>query len=137
MIDETLARIWDQLSSRTSGPLAFRFILQPIVSTALAIRAGVRDAHGHRPAFLWSLFRDPRRRRQQCLDAARDVSVLFGVAMALDIAYQVGVLRLFYPVQALVVAGALALGPYLVFRGLVTRVAVWMQRRTASESQGG
>lgn len=130
MVDETLARVWDQLSGRLSGPLSFRFVIQPIVSTSLAIRAGVRDAHGARAPFLWSLIVNPRGRRGQLLTGWRDVSVLFGVAVAIDVVYQIGVLRFFYPLQALTIAGMLALGPYIVFRGLVTRVVMRVQRGT-------
>ena len=43
---------------RLSGPLAFRFILQPIMSTALAVRDGVHDAHQGSPPYLWSIVFD-------------------------------------------------------------------------------
>jgi hypothetical protein len=36
-IQEILTRFWDQLIAQPSGPLAFRFILQPIMATILAI----------------------------------------------------------------------------------------------------
>jgi len=114
--------IWDEVVGRLSGPMWLRFIIQPIVSTVFAIRAGVRDAHEARPAFLQSLLSDPNLRRQQLLSGWRDVGLLFCVAATLDAVYQVGVLRFLYPVQAIVIAGALALGPYVICRGLVTRV---------------
>ena len=114
--------IWDEVVGRLSGPMWLRFIIQPIVSTAFAIRAGVRDARDDRPAFLQSLWSHPHLRRQQLLSGWRDVGLLFCVAATLDAVYQVGVLRFLYPVQAIVIAGALALGPYVICRGLVTRV---------------
>ena len=104
--------------------MSVRFIIQPMVSTTLAIRAGVRDAHAHRPAFLWSLLSDSRRRKGRLVSAWRDVSVLFSVAVGLDVVYQIGVLRFFYPLQAVAVAAALALGPYVICRGLANRVVI-------------
>jgi hypothetical protein len=31
-MDETASRFWSELVSRPSGPLAFRFILQPVMA---------------------------------------------------------------------------------------------------------
>ena len=45
-IAESLTRGVEQLLGRASGPLHFRLILQPIVATALAIRAGLRCPRG-------------------------------------------------------------------------------------------
>ena len=46
-MEDTLARIWEHLIGRLSGPLAFRLLLQPAMSTLFAVRDGLRDA---RPA---------------------------------------------------------------------------------------
>jgi hypothetical protein len=124
--------IWDELVGRLTGPMWLRFIIQPMVSATLAIRAGVRDARAGRPAFLWSLLSDPHLRRQHLLSGWRDVGVLFCVALTLDVVYQLGVLRFLYPVQALAIAGMLGLGPYLICRGLATRVARWYGGRSGS-----
>src|SRR5689334_23786936 len=96
--------IWDEVVGRLTGPMWLRFIIQPIMSTAFAIRAGVRDARNDRPAFLQSLLFDSHLRRQHLLSGWRDVGVLFCVATALDAVYQVVVLRFLYPVQAIVIA---------------------------------
>jgi hypothetical protein len=52
--------------------------------------------------------------------------ILLGLAM--DVIYQVIVLKTFYPNEALVIALLLAFVPYLIIRGLVVRVA-WSRRR--------
>ena len=49
-MDDLLTRIWEMLIGREHGPLAFRIIIQPLVATFLAVRAGLRDAHAERPA---------------------------------------------------------------------------------------
>ena len=35
---ETLARFWEELLSRPSGPMSFRFVLQPTMAALFAIR---------------------------------------------------------------------------------------------------
>jgi hypothetical protein len=43
-VEEFLVRSVEQLLSWLSGPLWFRFILQPVVAAMLAIHAGLTDA---------------------------------------------------------------------------------------------
>src|SRR4029453_1519524 len=54
-MDEWWNRFWADLIGRTSGPFAFRFVLQPAVAMLYAIRDGVKDARAGRPAYFWSL----------------------------------------------------------------------------------
>jgi hypothetical protein len=130
VIDEIVARLWDQLIGRLSGPLSLRFVIQPSVAVMLAIRAGLRDARTGRPPFLWTAITDARQRRAILLGGWRDVSRLFVVATAIDIFYQVDVLQLFRPLQALAVAGTLAIVPYVASRGLVARLVAARRRRS-------
>ena len=58
-MEEILKRVWENLFSRLSGPLNFRFIVQPVVASFLAIRAGLKDAQQDRPAFLWAAITNP------------------------------------------------------------------------------
>src|SRR4051812_39133884 len=93
MIDDVLARGWDQLVGRLSGPLSLRFLLQPIVATTLAVRAGLRDARDRRPPFLWLVRHDAVGRRALLVAAWRDIAKLFTIAAVLDTLYQVMVLQ--------------------------------------------
>ena len=43
-MEDTLARVWEHLIGRLSGPLTFRLLLQPAMSTLFAVRDGLRDA---------------------------------------------------------------------------------------------
>lgn len=43
-ISEIFSRAIEQLLGRASGPLHLRLVIQPIMATILAIRAGLRDA---------------------------------------------------------------------------------------------
>jgi hypothetical protein len=121
-VDEIFARGWDQLLDRLDGPLSFRFLMQPAVAATLALLAGIRDARTGRPPFLWTMVTEPSERRTLLSSAWHDVQMVFVVAVLLDGVYQLVVIRFFYPVQALIVAGLLAFVPYVVLRGLVTRL---------------
>ena len=56
-------------------------------------------------------------------DGWKSVGKVFILALVLDVAYQILVLRFVYPGEALLVAFMLAIVPYLILRGLVTRLA--------------
>jgi hypothetical protein len=131
-MDEFFSRTIDQLLSRSGGPLNFRFLLQPLVATIIAIRAGLKDTDRGRAAYLWTLASQPTQRASLTREALRDVGKVFVLAFTLDIVYQLIVLRWFYPGQALVVAFALSIVPYILFRGPITRIASHWKTRRAS-----
>ena len=57
-MDDVLARFWENLGGRVGGPLTFRLIIQPLVVSVLAIRAGIQDARAGRPAYGWAVLTD-------------------------------------------------------------------------------
>jgi hypothetical protein len=119
---EELVRAWDQLTGRFDGLFYFRFLLQPTFAAILAVRAGIADAHKQRAPYLWSVLSNPLERPQLIREGFLDVSRVFIVAVLLDVIYQLIVLQWIYPLQALIVAVALALVPYALVRGPVTRI---------------
>ncbi len=128
-MDELWTRIVENLAGRLTGPMKFRFLLQPTVAAILAIRSGLKDAREGNPAYFWGLLRaDPDQRVRMLKDGWKSVGKVFLVALAIDVAYQLLVLRWVYPGELLVIALALAILPYLILRGLTTRIA----RRGAS-----
>jgi hypothetical protein len=117
-LHDFLSRVWVDLSERPSGPLAFRFMLQPAMSTALAIRDGVRDARQGTPPYLWSIVFDSGNRAAHIREGLRATSTIILLAVILDVAYQITVLEEFYPGEALIVGVTLGLVPYVLIRGL-------------------
>lgn len=113
----------DQLLGRASGPLHLRLIFQPVVASVIAIRAGCADARENRPAFLWTLVSQKASRRPLLVSAWKDIGKVFVIALGLDTIYQVVVLHWLYPLQTLMVAFVLAIVPYVVIRGPMSRVA--------------
>jgi hypothetical protein len=122
-MEELLTRVWENLIGRVHGPLTFRLLLQPALAIFFAIRAGLRDAKDDRAPYFWGLIYDPIHRREMLHQGWRDVGKIFVIAVILDFIYQALVVRWIYPGETLVVATILALIPYLLVRGLVTRIA--------------
>lgn len=122
-MDELWTRIIGGVVERTSGPLHLRLIVQPLMAVTLAVIAGLKDAKAGKPPYFWALLIDPVHRRDMLKDGWKSVGKLFVAAWLLDVAYQVIVVRSLYPGGAIIVAIVLAIVPYLVVRGLVTRFA--------------
>lgn len=128
---DLLAPHLEMLIRRVDGPLAFRFMLQPTVAIAFAIRAGLKDVRSRTPPRLfWQalVYRGGRARILFRL-AWDDVNKLFVIACALDIAYTLLVYSRLYPVQSLIVGFVLAIVPYVLLRGRVTWIARKAQGR--------
>ena len=122
-MDDFLMQSWDMLIGRTTGPLTPRLFLQPTMAVIFAIRAGLRDAREERTPYLQSLAAEPERRAVQLRLGWGHVRNVFLFAIGLDVVYQLMVFRWVYPLQALIVAVTLAIVPYLLVRGIVTRIA--------------
>ena len=119
---DAFSRLVTQLADRVDGPLRFRLVVMPTVVTILAILADRRDAREGRPARLGAFFMDRQERRRLFRSGLQDVGRVMIVAVVLDTAYQVLVLRWFYPGQVLIVAVVCAVVPYVLVRGPITRI---------------
>lgn len=122
-MEEAFWRGWENLFGRLDGPMSFRLILQPAVASFFAIRAGLRDARAGRLPFLACFFAKSQHRRELLRQSWKDVGTVFIVALILDSVYQLIVHSGIYTIELLMAATILALVPYVLLRGLVTRVA--------------
>jgi hypothetical protein len=100
----------------------FRLIIQPTVAIVLAIRAGLADARQGRPAFLWTAITNPDYRPELLRQGWKDVGKVFVLAIVLDSIYQLITHRGVYLGELLIVAIVLAIIPYVLIRGPVTRL---------------
>jgi len=130
-----MVHIWDrvgtQLLARVSGPMKFRLVLQPCMAAFFAIRSGLADAKTGRSPYFWTMVSDPKERGELLKEGWKSVSKVFILAIVLDIIYQVIELHFVYVGEAILVAFILAILPYLILRGLVTRIA---RRTRATET---
>jgi hypothetical protein len=128
-MDDLWMRIADGIADRVGGPMKLRVLMQPMMATVLAMRAGLRDAKTGAPPYFWSLLFTPGHRREMLRNGWQSVGKLFCVAFFLDVVYQFieqPVIRLR---AAIFIAVLLAIVPYLLLRGLVTRLATWSKAR--------
>jgi hypothetical protein len=122
-MDDIWMRVMENMGDRVTGPMKFRLLLQPIMASIFAIAAGLKDAKAGNAPYFWTLLTDPAQRAAMVKDGWKSVGKVFLLALGLDIIYQIIVERFVYPGEALVVASVLAIVPYLILRGLVTRLA--------------
>ncbi len=120
---EIWMRIMENMADRVSGPFQFRLLLQPLMAAIFAIRSGLLDARTGKPPYFWGLVSNPERRADMLRDGWKSVGKVFLFALLLDAVYQIIVLHFVYPGEAIIVAFVLAILPYLILRGLVTRIA--------------
>ena len=122
-MDDIWMRFVENMGDRVSGPMKFRLLLQPVMAMVFAVISGLKDARTGKPPYFWALLTDPGHRREMVRDGWKSVGKVFLLALVLDVIYQIIVQRFVYPGETIVVALALAIVPYLIVRGLVTRLA--------------
>jgi len=122
-MDDFWTRYFGDLVDRFSGPMKFRLVLQPLMASFFAIRSGLNDAKIGKPPYFWSLVSDSGHREDMMKDGWKSIGRVFLLALVLDVVYQLIAEHFVYPGEAVTVAIVLALVPYLILRGLVTRLA--------------
>jgi hypothetical protein len=132
---ESLGRLWTDILDRPSGPMMFRFILQPTMAIIAALRDGFRDARLGRRPYVWALIhgvRDSGGRSGRLWEGVVSTARILILGVVMDIIYQWKVLDTFYPGQSAVIAILLAFIPYLLLRGPFERIAhFWVARHAA------
>jgi hypothetical protein len=122
---------FDGLMARLQGPMNFRFLLQPLVAVFFAFRDARRDVREGLPPFFWTVFTDPGKRRYMIESSWKSICKVLIVAIVLDLVFQYRALRVFHPAVALLAGLVLALVPYLLVRGPLSRL---MRRKVKGES---
>jgi hypothetical protein len=113
---------FDALLARLQGPMNFRLLLQPLVAVFFAFRDARKDIREGLPPFFWSLFTDPGHRRHMIESGWKSICKVLIVAIVLDLVFQYRALRVFHPAVALLAGLVLALVPYLLVRGPLSRL---------------
>jgi predicted LPLAT superfamily acyltransferase len=122
-MDHMWTRLITQLAARVSGPMKFRMVLQPAMAAFFAIRSGLADARVGKSPYFWALVTEPAQRKDLIKDGWKSVGRVFILALLLDVVYQIIILHFVYIGETIIVAFVLAIVPYLILRGLVTRLA--------------
>jgi len=112
-----------------------RLILQPLMATFFAVRAGLSDGRRGRPAFLWTVITHQGDRRALMREAWKDIGKVFVFACILDAIYQLIQHRGAYLGETVIVAFVLAVVPYILIRGPVARVTRKNSHHEAAEKE--
>ncbi len=135
---ETHQRLWRDLFERPGGPMTFRFILQPVMAAIAAAADGFNDARFSRSPYLWTVLSNPAERSGRLTEGLNATARILLLGVGMDAIYQYRALGAFYPVEALIIAVALAFIPYLLLRGPAARIAGWwMGRKEHAHPTGG
>lgn len=134
-MDEILNRFWHNLIGRASGPMHVRLLLQPLMATFFAVRAGLADGRQGRTAFLWTVVTSASHRNELMRAAWKDIGKVFIFACILDSIYQLIAHRGVYLGEMVVVAFVLAIIPYVLIRGPVARITRSFSRDQVAEKE--
>lgn len=131
---DILTRIWHDLISRPSGPMAFRFMLQPTMAIIAALLDGMKDARTGRSPYFWTLVHSPDERSGRLKEALKATSRIIALSLGMEAIYQYKVLHTFYIVEALIITFFLAVLPYILLRGPFARIArYFIEKKKANQ----
>ena len=119
---KVVEQFWHDLVERPDGPMRFRFVLQPVMATIVAIRDGLKDARSGRSPYFATVLANPQERVGRLREGLNATARIIALGLVMDVIYQAIVFKTFYPDQALVVALVLAFVPYLIIRGVTARI---------------
>ena len=131
---EVVGRMWSDFIARPSGPLAFRFLLQPVMASIVAIHDGIKDARTGRSPYFWTVLHNPAKRKARLHEGFDATCRIIAFGILMDAIYQITVFKTFYPVEAIIIALVLAFLPYLLMRGPAERIAHWWVGRKSAHS---
>lgn len=120
----------DDLAARLTGPMHFRFILQPAVVILLGIRDGLKDAKAGTPPFTVDLLFESKHRKANFQSALKSLIKPIILGTVIDGISQYLMFGYVRPMAALLVGvGVIAL-PYALARGITNRVASPRMKQT-------
>jgi hypothetical protein len=126
---EVYNRIWKDIVERPAGPMAFRFILQPVMAAIVAAIDGIKDARLGRDPYLWTILTNGDKSAARLREGVIATARILLLAFAMDGIYQALVLKTFYPGEMAIIAILLGFIPYILLRGPFGRIARWWMLR--------
>jgi hypothetical protein len=105
----------------------------PELDSAPALITPVKDARTRRSPYFWTLVTNEAKREERLWEGLISTARIILLGLAMDTIYQFVVLKTFYPVEAVIVALALAFLPYVILRGPIARAALWWISHAAAD----
>ncbi len=112
----------DYLLELIAGPGTFRFVIQPVLAIILGARDGRNDAKSSTPPILHMLLLESGRRREALKGGLHAIALPLILAVALDSILQIYIFGVWRLQWALVVGVCLVGSPYLLARGITSRI---------------
>ena len=125
-------RLWQDIFNRPGGPMSFRFVLQPVMAAIAALHDGAKDARRGREPYLTRLISGSGERGDLLNETVISTGRIVLLGLVMDGIYQFTVLKTFYPGEMVVISLALAVVPYLLLRGPLSRLVRWWSTRRSS-----
>lgn len=126
-------RFWTNMHERPSGPMAFRFIVQPVMAVIAAVIDGIKDGRSGRTPYLLTVVTNPAERVDRLREGLVATARIMLIGLIVDAIYQYTVLKSFYPGEAVAITVTLAFLPYVLTRGPVARMT--RQRTVATQAK--
>lgn len=112
----------NEVIARFTGPLGFRFIIQPLIAILLGLKDGIKDAKSGVPPYVVHFLIYPEKRWMLLRNASISVlkPITFGIIT--DAVAQYLIFNTVHPMQAIFVGVMIIAIPYVLSRGLINRV---------------
>lgn len=126
----------EDIVARLTGPMSFRFFLQPTVAIVLGIRDGIKDAKLGTPPFVYDVVFRREDRKAALKGALKRLTTPIIVGTLLDAIAQYLIFKQIRPLPALMV-GAFVMGvPYSLARGVSNRITSAIRAKSATPVDG-
>jgi hypothetical protein len=117
-----LDKVVEGIVARLVGPMSFRFMAQPIVSTLLGIRDGILDAKAGTPPIIADLIFHPENRKKNFVSAFKSLIKPVIVGTVLDMIAQYLIFEHVRIIPAAIVGVFVIAVPYVLARGISNRI---------------
>jgi hypothetical protein len=120
-------RFWNDIFGRISGPMTFRFLLQPTMALLAALPDGINDARNGHSAFFWAGRHGPTVKHGRLREGLIATARILLLGLSMDLIYQIRVFHQFYPAEAVLFSLILCVIPYFIWRWVVEWIAsLWL-----------
>lgn len=113
----------NEIVARITGPLGFRFIIQPLVAILLGILDGYKDKKSGSPPYVMAFITYPEKRLPLLRSAVVSAIKPIIIGIITDAIAQYLIFKTIHPMQAVFVGTVIIAIPYVITRGLVNRIS--------------
>jgi len=123
----------DKVAARITGPMSFRFILQPLAALIIGFKAGRLDAKAGTPPFVMDIIFKPEDRKAAIGKAFHSLLTSFVIAVIIDAIVQYLIFHHINPLGALLIGFLMITIPYTLARGITNRTVSHRLKKKGSD----